>query len=342
MGRPATENSFLLEMAARMLRIRHFEEQSAKLWRQGKIPGGIHLSIGQEGEIVGACMALRPDDYMVGNHRSHGHPIGKGADLRGLMAELMGKVTGVNRGKGGSMHLADFSVGSVGETSIVGSGIPLAVGAALGAQMLGQDRVALCFFGDGASNEGAFHEGLNLAAVWKLPVIFLCENNLYGVTTAIADVSAVVDIADRAAAYAMPGIIVDGQDVLAVHAAVSTAAERARAGDGPSLIEAKTYRYDDHSTGTAGKASYRQPEELTHWRERDPIAMFRAHLVDTAIISDAEFVALDAEALEAVRTAITFANESAYPGPEEAYTNLFAPLRDEDPGQAVPSAMHQA
>jgi pyruvate dehydrogenase E1 component alpha subunit len=325
-----TGNSFLLEMATRMLRIRHFEEQAAKLWKQGRIPGGIHLSIGQEGEIVGACMALRADDYMVGNHRSHGHPIGKGADLKGLMAELMGKVTGVNRGKGGSMHLADFSVGSVGETSIVGSGIPLAVGAALGARMLRQDRVALCFFGDGASNEGAFHEGLNLAAVWKLPVIFLCENNLYGVTTAIADVSAVIDIADRAAAYAMPGIIVDGQDALAVHAAVSQAAERARAGGGPSLIEAKTYRYDDHSTGTSGKAAYRQPEELAQWRERDPIATLREHLIREAIITEDDFAALDAEALADVRAAITFASESPYPEPEEAYTNLFAPLREAD------------
>jgi TPP-dependent pyruvate/acetoin dehydrogenase alpha subunit len=325
-GDAGLRNDFLLEMARRILRIRYFEERAARLWKQGRIPGGIHLSIGQEGEIVGACMALEDNDYMVGNHRSHGHPIGKGADLRGLMAELMGKVTGVNRGKGGSMHLADFSVGSLGETSIVGSGIPLAVGAALGSQLLGQGRVALCFFGDGASNEGAFHEGLNLAAVWKLPVIFLCENNLYGVTTAIRDVSAVVDIAARAPAYAMPGVIVDGQDPIAVYDAVKAAVERARAGEGPSLIEAKTYRYDDHSSGMANKSGYRGAEEISVWKDRDPASIIKARLIDAQILSEAEFEALDGETREEVEAAIRFADESAYPEDAEAFTNVFAPV----------------
>ncbi len=213
----------LREMMLRMQRIRHFEDAAQELHKNGEIRGSLHTSQGQEGEIVGACSALRIDDYMVGNHRSHGHPIGKGAKLRGLMAELLARKTGVCRGKGGSMHLADFSVGSLGETSIVGSGIPVAAGAALGAKLQGLDRVSLCFFGDGAAQEGTFHEGINMAAVWKLPVIFLCENNGYAVSTPIQKVTLVANIADRAVAYGIPGAIVDGQDVLAVHQAVASA-----------------------------------------------------------------------------------------------------------------------
>jgi acetoin:2,6-dichlorophenolindophenol oxidoreductase subunit alpha len=237
----------LLEMYRRILRIRFFEEKVEALAAKGELAGAVHLSIGQEADIVGACMALRKDDYMVGTHRSHGHPIGKGADLKGLMAELMGKVTGVNKGKSGSMHLADFSVGSVGETSIVGSGLPTCVGAALGAKMQGTDRVCLGFFGDGASNEGTFHESLNLAAIWKLPAIFMCENNGFAVTTSARDHASVEDIADRAKGYGIPGVVVDGMDPLAVYEVVSEAVKRARAGQGPSLIEAKTYRFRHHA-----------------------------------------------------------------------------------------------
>jgi acetoin:2,6-dichlorophenolindophenol oxidoreductase subunit alpha len=226
------EKEQLVEMYRRLLRIRLFDEAAVDLIKKGEVPGAAHTSIGQEGEIVGACMALRDDDYMVRNHRSHGHPIGKGADLKALMAELLGKKTGVDQGKGGSMHLADFSVGSVGETSIVGSGIPVAAGAALGAKMMGTDRVCLCFFGDGASNEGAFHEGINLAAVWKLPAIFLCENNMYAVSTPASATVAVKDIAERAKAYDIPGVVVDGQDPVAVYEVVSEAVKRARAGTG--------------------------------------------------------------------------------------------------------------
>src|SRR5215467_943276 len=217
------EKEQLAEMYRRLLRIRVFEETVVDMVKRAELAGATHSSIGQEGEIVGACMALRDDDYMVGNHRSHGHPIGKGADLRGLMAEVLGRKTGVDRGKGGSMHLADFKIGSLGETSIVGSGIPVAAGAALGSKMMGTDRVCLCFFGDGAASEGAFHEGLNLAAIWKLPAIFLCENNLYAATTPAALTIAVTDIATRAPAYEMPGVIAAGQDAVAVLAAVSEA-----------------------------------------------------------------------------------------------------------------------
>src|SRR5712692_6752417 len=206
-----------LEGYRRMLRIRRFEEMASKLLVSGDILGALHLSIGQEAAIVGACMALRSDDYMVGTHRSHGHPLGKGADPKPLMAELLGRRSGVNKGKGGSMHLADFSVGSLGETSIVGSGLPIATGGALSAKLRGTDQVALAFFGDGATNEGTFHESMNLASVWKLPVIFYCENNQYAVMTTFASASAVSNVAERASAYSMPGEIVDGQDLVSYY-----------------------------------------------------------------------------------------------------------------------------
>lgn len=320
----AVRNDLLLEMARRILLIRHFELAATDLWKKGQVPGALHTSIGQEGEIVGACLALRADDYMAGNHRSHGHPIGKGAAPRRLMAELLGKATGVNSGKGGSMHLSDFSVGSVGETSIVGSGLPLATGAALGARILGEDKVALCFFGDGASNEGAFHESLNLAAVWKLPVVFLCENNLYGMTTPAADVLSVEDIAIRATAYGMPGVIVDGQDAVAVYDVVAAAVTRARAGEGPSLIEAKTYRFDEHALGLSRKLVYRTPEEVAMWRtERDPVNLIRATLDAEGIGADL-FEKLEADVKAEIAEAVKFACDSPYPEPEDAYTHLYA------------------
>ena len=317
-------NELLVEMYRRMVRIRYFEEHVVEMVASGEIPGAAHTSIGQEGEIVGACMALRSDDYMVGNHRSHGHPIGKGAQLKGLMAELLGKRTGVNRGKSGSMHLADFSIGSVGETSILGSGIPVAAGAALGAKMQGTDRVCLCFFGDGASNEGAVHEGLNLAAVWKLPVIYLCENNGYAVTVPAEKTVSVRDIAERAKAYDIPGVTVDGQDAIAVYEVVSEAVKRARAGEGPSLVEAKTYRYRHHAEGPLfDSLQYRAEEELMRWKGRDPLEILRTRLLDNGLMTQDEAEHIEHNAKEDVQTAIAFARESAYPDPEEAFEGLY-------------------
>ena len=317
-------NEQLVEMYRRMVRIRYFEENVVEMVASGEIPGAAHTSIGQEGEIVGACMALRSDDYMVGNHRSHGHPIGKGAQLKGLMAELLGKRTGVNRGKSGSMHLADFSIGSVGETSILGSGIPVAAGAALGAKMQGTDRVCLCFFGDGASNEGAVHEGLNLAAVWKLPVIYLCENNGYAVTVPAEKTVSVRDIAERAKAYDIPGVTVDGQDAIAVYEVVSEAVKRARAGEGPSLVEAKTYRYRHHAEGPLfDSLQYRADEELMRWKGRDPLEILRTRLLDNGLMTQDEAEHIEHNAKEDVQTAIAFARESAYPDPEEAFEGLY-------------------
>lgn len=318
-------NEQMIEMYRRMVRIRRFEEIAIDLAASGEILGLTHTSNGQEGEVVGACMALRADDYMVGNHRSHGHPIGKGARLNGLMAELLGKRTGVNRGKGGSMHLADFSVGSVGETSILGSGIPVAAGVALGTSMQGSDRVCLCFFGEGASNEGAFHEGLNLAAVWKLPVIYLCENNGYAVTVPAEKVISVHDISERAKSYNIPGITVDGQDAIAVYEVVSEAVRRARVGQGPSLIEAKTYRYRHHAEmAFFDMLNYRSAEEVRLWEERDPLVIMRSRLLEASILTDADAVLLEQQVLEEARAALTFAHESPYPDPEEAFMGLYA------------------
>jgi pyruvate dehydrogenase E1 component alpha subunit len=307
-----------------MSRIRAFEDAAMAIHANGEIMGPLHTSHGQEAEIVGACMALRLDDYMVGNHRSHGHPIGKGAALRGLMAELLAKSTGVCGGKGGSMHLADFSVGSLGETSIVGSGIPVAAGAALGARMQGLDRVSLCFFGDGATSEGAFHEGVNMAAVWHLPVVFLCENNGYGITTALSSVTLVTDIANKAAAYGIPGVIVDGQDVIAVYEVVMTAVQRARRGEGPTLVEAKTYRYEDHAVNMGRNLGYRSDEEIAEWRKRDPLHLFRARLSGEFDFSEEDLEKIERAAIDAVEDAVDFARKSPAPFAQSAFTDVFA------------------
>ncbi|MFD2349624.1 thiamine pyrophosphate-dependent dehydrogenase E1 component subunit alpha [Nonomuraea ferruginea] len=260
-----------------MLRIRLFEEATIELFHAGELPAMVHLSIGQEAAIAGACLATTADDYMTGNHRSHGHPIAKGARLDRLMAELLGKAGGVCKGKGGSMHLADFSVGSLGESGIVGSAIPVAVGAGLAADVLGNGLVALCFFGDGAANEGVLHESMNLAAVWKLPVVFFCENNGWAVSVRAGELTSVEDISVRATGYGMPGVTVDGQDPVATYEAVSAAVARARRGEGPSLVEAKTYRFHEHAYGLRVKNSYRDQSEVDVWRqERDPIDLFRS------------------------------------------------------------------
>lgn len=309
------------EKYRRMLRIREFETLAEAIHGAGEIPGSLHTCAGQEGEIVGACMALRTEDYMVGNHRSHGHPIAKGAALRPLMAELLGKKTGVCQGKGGSMHLSDFSVGSLGETSIVGSGIPVAVGAALGAKMQGNDKVALCFFGEGATNEGAFHEGLNLAAVWKLPAIFLCENNRYAVSTPASQAMAVEDVAVRAKSYDMPGVIVDGQDVDAVEAAVAEAVARARRGEGPTLIEAKTYRYGEHASNM-GRVLYERGDEVDEWRKRDPLQLYRDKML-AADWQETDLASLEQEVKREVEDALQFARDSDYPDKAEAFEHVF-------------------
>lgn len=311
----------LIEAYRRMSRIRIFEDSMKELVQTGRLYGAFHTSTGQEASIVGACLALETTDYMVGTHRSHGHPIGKGADVKGLVAELMGRKTGVNQGKGGSMHLSDFSVGSLGETSIVGSGLPVATGAGLGAKLLGNGRVSLCFFGDGASNEGTFHESLNIAAIWDLPVVYVCENNGYGEFTAWRKVVASESIAARSVAYAMPGEVVDGQDVFAVYEAVKKAVDRARAGEGPSLIETRTYRYENHAIGLP--EPYRDPSEVEDWRaNRDPLDLFRARAGELGL-DEGELDRIDKEIHDEIAAAVEFAEASPEPDPEEAFDHVF-------------------
>lgn len=328
-----------VEVYRRMQRIRQFEEAGIKLFRGGKIPGAYHASIGQEAAIVGACMSLRDDDYITGTHRSHGHPIGKGAKLDRLMAELMGKVTGICKGRGGSMHLADCGVGILGESAIVGGGIPLAAGAALSAKVRGTDQVSLCFFGDGASNQGTFHETLNMAALWKLPVIFLCENNHYALTTSVVLSHGQPDIAKRAAGYDMPGVIVDGQDVCAVYEAVHIAVEGARRGLGPTLVEAKTYRFDEHQVGLNIIGDpYRSDHEVQDYiQNRDPIEIYKRTLLESGV-SAPELDDIEREVAAAVVHAIEFAETSALPDPNEVYEHMYAnPILSPANGQAAAS-----
>jgi len=312
------------ETYRRMLRIRHFELEGTRLYKGGKISGAFHASIGQEAAIVGACMALRDDDMMTGTHRSHGHPIGKGAQLNRLMSELMGKQTGICKGRGGSMHLADRTVGIIGESAIVGGGIPLATGCGLSAKVRCTNQVALCFFGDGAVNQGTFHESLNMAALWKLPVIYLCENNGYAITTPVQASHGQPDIAKRAESYGMPGIRVDGQNAEAVFASTSEAVQRARAGEGPTLVEAKTYRFDEHQVGLVIPGSpYRTEEEVSlNAKERDPIVLFRGRLVEIGW-SEEELSSIDDEVVQMVADAIQFADEGPTPSPETLYDYMF-------------------
>jgi len=314
-----------LETYRRMLRIRKFEEEGMRLFTAGQIPGAYHASIGEEAAIVGACMALRDDDAMTGTHRSHGHPIGKGADLKALMAELMGKKTGICKGRGGSMHLADTTVGIIGESAIVGGGIPLATGCGLSAKVRKTDQVCLCFFGDGAVNQGTFHESLNMASLWKLPVVYLCENNGYAITTSVAISHAQQEVAKRAVAYAMPGITVDGQDVRAVYDATSAAVARARRGEGPTLIEAKTYRFEEHEVGLVCPAGpYRPPEEVEKYKtHHDPVVLYRRVLLSEGF-SGAELESIEKEVAAAVQEAIRFAEQSPLPDPADLYEYMYS------------------
>lgn len=314
---------FLLEMHRRMVRIRLFDERASKMVKRGHIPGTVHTSIGQEAQVVGACMALEDDDYMTGNHRSHGHPIGKGSPLGPLMAELVGKATGICKGKGGSLHLADFSVGSLGESGIVGSSIPIATGAGLSSQVLGTGRVALAFFGDGAANQGCLYEALNMAGAWKLPVVYLCENNQYALSTPAHTVTS-GRISDRASGFGIPGVRVEnGQDALAVYDAVGEAVRRARAGEGPSLLEVVTYRYREHSEGLRINVDYRDEAERETWLANDPIVLFRDVLVERGAATAEEVEALEREIADEVEEAVKFANESPYPEPEVAFEDLY-------------------
>jgi len=312
----------LIEIYRKMLEIRHFEEKVFDLYGQNLVPGTIHLYAGQEAVAVGVCANLRKDDYVTSTHRGHGHCIAKGARLDKTMAEILGKKTGYCKGKGGSMHIADFSIGMLGATAVVGAGIPIAAGAGLSIKLRGTDQVVACFFGDGASNQGTFHEGINIASVWKLPVIFVCENNLYAMGTRQSIVMAIENIADRAVAYGIPGVVVDGNDVLAVYEAVQKAVERARKGEGPTLIECKTYRLKGHSR--ADPSTYRPKEEVQEWLRKDPITCFKAKLLEMKVLTEKEADQIQRETVKAVEDAVKFAIESPFPAPEEALEDIYA------------------
>jgi pyruvate dehydrogenase E1 component alpha subunit len=316
------EPSRQVELLRTMQRIRRFEERAEELYLGGELPGFIHLSIGQEACAAGACLALRTDDYITSTHRGHGHSLAKGAPMDRMMAELYAKSTGACKGKGGSMHIADFSVGMLGANGVVGGGANLAVGAAIAARLRGTDQIAVCFFGDGASNRGPVHEAMNLASVWSLPVIFFCENNQYASTTSVKTVMRIEDIADRAAGYGMPGIVVDGNDVTAVHSAVLEYAERARKGGGPVLIEAKTYRMRGHFVGDP--QVYRDPAEVQAQRANDPIERQERRLLAERVLDEAGLARLRAEVEDELAAAVQFGRESPLPEPEEALDDLYA------------------
>jgi pyruvate dehydrogenase E1 component alpha subunit len=305
-----------------MWRIRRFEEAVDDLFARGLMHGTMHLSIGQEASATGACFALRDDDAITSTHRGHGHCIAKGADLERMMAELLAKETGYCRGRGGSMHIADVATGNLGANGIVGGGIPIAAGAGLAYRLQGIDRVVVSFFGDGATNEGAFHEAVNLAAIWKLPVVFVCENNKYGMSFSTEKSMAVETVAERSGGYGLPGVTVDGNDVEAVHEAVTTAVDRARAGEGPTLVEALTYRWKGHSK--SDKNLYRTREEISEWRDKDPIGRFEAVVVERGVLTAADVEEVRAAATNDVRAAARRANAAPDANPDDLLDAVFA------------------
>lgn len=313
----------LIRMFEQMTRIREFDERAAVLMEQARIPGSVHLYCGEEAVGVGVCEALQPDDYITSTHRGHGHLIAKGGDPRLMYAELFAKSNGYNRGKGGSMHIAALDLGMIGANGIVAAGAPIALGVAFASAYEENGRVAVCFFGDGATNEGAFHEAVNMAAILKAPVVFVCENNLYGEWTPAAMQTSVRDIADRSASYGIPGVIVDGMDIMAVHEAATEAVARARRGEGPTLLECKTYRFYDHVGRDFGMLK-RDEDEVASWRARDPIKLWREALADQGVLSEAEADAITERIQADMEAAIEFAQASPDPVPEDLMRDIYS------------------
>jgi pyruvate dehydrogenase E1 component alpha subunit len=308
-----------------MVLIRHFEEKAGEAYSLGQIGGFCHLYIGQEAVAVGTLAALRADDYVVSAYREHGLAIARGMTPRSVMAELFGKATGCSRGKGGSMHLFDASINFMGGHGIVGGQIPLGAGFAFAAKYRGTDQVSLTYFGEAAANIGSFHEALNIAGLWKLPTVFIIENNGYGMGTAVNRAAAITDLYRRAASYGMPGVEVDGQDVVAVKQATDAAVARARAGEGPTLLEIKTFRYVGHSMSDAASGTYRSKEELDSSRQRDPIVLLEMRMRELGMLTDDDVKKLEAEVNEQVADAVRFADESPDPDPAALWTDVYAP-----------------
>lgn len=319
---PNVSEARLSELYKQMWLIRFFDEKVDEFFAKGMIHGTTHLCVGQEASAAGACAVIGEEDKITSTHRGHGHCIAKGADVNKMMAELFARSTGYCKGKGGSMHIADVEKGNLGANGIVGGGIPLAVGSALTAQMKKQSYVTLCFFGDGASNEGSFHEALNLAAVWNLPVVFICENNQYGMSGSVKEMVKIANISQRANAYGFPGVTVDGNDMLAMMNATYEAVERARNGDGPTLIEAKTYRWKGHSKSDAKK--YRTREEERMWREKDPIKRYEKVLLEARILTPEVAKKLKSEAKQEIEDSVTFAEQSPMPDKADLLKDVYA------------------
>tara|TARA_Y100000588_G_scaffold394959_1_gene518675 strand:+ start:4190 stop:5167 length:978 start_codon:yes stop_codon:yes gene_type:complete len=312
------------EMLKIMQKIRRFEERASDDYVAGDIYGTVHCYIGEEAVAVGVCSALNIDDQIISTHRGHGHCIAKGADLNRMMAELYGRETGYCKGKGGSMHIADFSIGMLGANGIVAGGISIITGAGLAAQLEGKGRVAVSFFGDGASGAGPFHESLNIAAAWKLPMIYVCENNLWAVNTSAKTALSIEDIGSKAAGYGMPGVIVDGNDIFAVYEAAHEAVSRARAGDGPTLIECKTYRHRRH-TERPTQPDIRPQAEIDGWIQKDPIERLVRHLQkQQGQLSSEEWQKIDDEILQEIEESVNFAKASPFPSPDRATEDVFA------------------
>ena len=317
----AIEKEKLIDMYRVMVRIRTFENRVYKEFAAGNIPGFVHLYAGEEAIATGACANLRLDDYITSTHRGHGHVIAKGGKTDRMMAELYGKKTGYNKGKGGSMHIADVESGILGADAIVAAGIPIAGGAALSAKMRGTNQAAICFLGDGATNTTRFHEGVNLASIWKLPIVYVIENNMYAESTPISYAANIPNIADRAVAYGIPGKTIDGNDVLAVYEVVGEAVARARRGEGPTLVECKTCRHYGHYEGDT--QTYRTKEEFNECHKRDPIPRFRKKLVEMGALTDKEADKIHQEVEAEIDEAVKFAEESPFPAPEETLEDVY-------------------
>jgi pyruvate dehydrogenase E1 component alpha subunit len=316
------ERDLCVDVLSTMYKIRFFEETVDDLFARGLVHGTMHLSIGQEASAVGSVFALRAEDYILSTHRGHGHCIAKGADINLMMAEFQGKETGYCRGRGGSMHIADMQGRNLGANGVVGGGIPLAVGVGLSLQMRATGEVIMCFFGDGAANQGSFHEALNMAAIWSLPVVYICENNQYGMSMSTQRAFNIDRVSLRADSYGMPGVTVDGNDVAAVYDAASEAVERARSGGGPTLVECMTYRWKGHSK--SDQERYRTKEEIAAWKEKDPIKRFRELLVSTGTIDEEEAAGIEEEARRTIAAALEFAKSSPEPDANTILEGVYA------------------
>ena len=313
----------LLDLHRRMVRIRRFEEEAGKLTEAGKVPGALHLYVGEEAVAAGVCAHLSDQDQITSTHRGHGHLVAKGGQFRGMYAELFGRTTGYCKGKGGSMHISDLSIGMLGANGIVGGGPPIAMGAAFANKYQKNGNVTVCFFGDGASNEGTFHEAANMAGLYKLPLVFVCENNGYGEFTSQKRHQAIVDVSDRAPGYGFPGVIVDGMDVLAVYEAAGEAIERARRGEGPTMVECKTYRFYDHVGVKGMRIPYREDSEVERWKQRDAIVGLERALAEMNLLSEADAAAVHEQVLTEIAEAIAFAEASPLPTIENLLEDVY-------------------